>query len=812
MRELRRLAVGVRTTTRDLWRSPDPFAWTVRYLESRDYRFNVVNVIWLGFLFSTTTGSLEGLDTDAYSIPWLRFVVGICYGVSALTAAVMLVVKAARYRLVSYFGIAIADVAIAASVIGIPSAAFYVLAITQFGLVVGYLAWMHTLRAQVLHLAFSTVVLLGVLVARGYAMSPTDRWTIPTLLYLAMTPLIVGVSTLILAQHLRAEAAMVDIDALTGVRARFAMLRSISLLLASRDARAAGVSMCLFDLDRFKAINDEYGHGVGDQVLQVLGRELLERASGDIIVGRLGGEEFVVAACGASRAEEMATMISDAVRATDMRLGLTRGLTASVGIATVDWVPPVYRISQSARAALTAELLSSADASMYTAKSSGGDGWVATEFTHPVSDVEDEFDADTTIRDWRVHLLDKGRFARNVVHLKTTVAPERYPIGLVHLCMVVVPPVMAVLAIAIMFLQTHTPTQMRITLVGAGIVVAAGVLAASGRQRIEGLARMGSVLFMAGVIVIAAGSPNPVLMLIPLATTGIYVASFYRYRDFAYYVVVCVAAVAAMLAWSPYDATGRELATFAALNVTTNTLMVILAVPCTLVMMFAVLEFDARRSAIDEMTGALNRLGLDRHMWWFAAHRHDIGAPRCDMAVLVIDLDNFKQINDTWGHRTGDRVLVAVATTLRRTLDDLGVFAFVARTGGDEFVVVSTMAGVADGSIELLRNDHRVATPGSLMTPMRPGRSVSPTALASTVRHGLSTIEEGITVSVGVSVIGDDGVMSSPGAELGLAVAQAVGIADRLMYEAKSAGGDRICVAGEGADAGTKAPENRTAG
>ncbi len=80
----------------------------------------------------------------------------------------------------------------------------------------------------------------------------------------------------------------------------------------------------------------------------------------------------------------------------------------------------------------------------------------------------------------------------------------------------------------------------------------------------------------------------------------------------------------------------------------------------------------------DPLTGVLNRRGLDRALAQLAERGRPFG-------LVHIDLDRFKQINDLFGHATGDQVLIEVAGRLRKTVraQDL-----VARIGGDEFVVV----------------------------------------------------------------------------------------------------------------------------
>lgn len=83
-------------------------------------------------------------------------------------------------------------------------------------------------------------------------------------------------------------------------------------------------------------------------------------------------------------------------------------------------------------------------------------------------------------------------------------------------------------------------------------------------------------------------------------------------------------------------------------------------------------------AATDPLTGLLNRRSMDEHLRRVV----DDGDPS---TLLLGDVDNFKQINDFFGHDTGDRVLEAIARTLRRTV---AKHAFVARWGGEEFLIL----------------------------------------------------------------------------------------------------------------------------
>jgi diguanylate cyclase (GGDEF)-like protein len=89
----------------------------------------------------------------------------------------------------------------------------------------------------------------------------------------------------------------------------------------------------------------------------------------------------------------------------------------------------------------------------------------------------------------------------------------------------------------------------------------------------------------------------------------------------------------------------------------------------------------------DALTGLPNRGVLDSHL---ASELKDCSTAR-KVAVLCLDLDRFKAVNDTLGHQVGDQLLCEVASRLQVASAKYG--GFVSRLGGDEFVAVLTEAG-----------------------------------------------------------------------------------------------------------------------
>lgn len=161
-------------------------------------------------------------------------------------------------------------------------------------------------------------------------------------------------------------------------------------------------------------------------------------------------------------------------------------------------------------------------------------------------------------------------------------------------------------------------------------------------------------------------------------------------------------------------------------------------------------------SVIDQLTGLYNRRYMNNQLQQFM-HRAVIGNK--PLSVMMLDIDHFKHINDTYGHQAGDEVLQEIAERLRQNVRPMDV---VCRPGGEEFLVIlpDTAGDLACAAAERVRR----AVAAGTFSVLGDSRQVS------------------VTISAGVSSLnGVDDTM-----------AELMGRADSALYQAKSAGRNRV--------------------
>jgi diguanylate cyclase (GGDEF)-like protein/PAS domain S-box-containing protein len=118
-----------------------------------------------------------------------------------------------------------------------------------------------------------------------------------------------------LAEHVEAEQATLDratfIDSITELANRRGFLQEVGMRLAHRRRTDRFTALLAVDIDRFKDVNDSYGHAAGDAVLQAVGERLRELASTDDVLARLGDDEFALFAGSLRRLEDVDLLARD---------------------------------------------------------------------------------------------------------------------------------------------------------------------------------------------------------------------------------------------------------------------------------------------------------------------------------------------------------------------------------------------------------------------------------------------------------------------------------------------------------------------
>ncbi len=157
-------------------------------------------------------------------------------------------------------------------------------------------------------------------------------------------------------------------DPLTGLPNRDALMVQLQQSMAQIQTAGLGsLAVCFIDLDRFKPINDEHGHVVGDKVLQsVAGRIRSVARNGDFLA-RIGGDEFILIVHGLENIWEVEPVLSRLLHVTTSPI-LAGGHSAWIGFSIGVTIYPQDASTPEA-------LIQHADEAMYKAKRAGGGGW-----------------------------------------------------------------------------------------------------------------------------------------------------------------------------------------------------------------------------------------------------------------------------------------------------------------------------------------------------------------------------------------------------------------------------------------------------
>jgi diguanylate cyclase (GGDEF)-like protein len=257
---------------------------------------------------------------------------------------------------------------------------FALLTCTAFSATASYIALFHTPRLLTAHFLVASTV--GAVEAFRATMRYNIVAGLSSYMLLILLTLIVPFGIQVVTHVLGSDAVRAERDQLTGLLTRRAFhRRGKARLERARDQRDHLV-ITVIDLDRFKQLNDSYGHSTGDDALVSVARALRDTNDDAAVICRSGGEEFVIADIWepdqvSRKAQELCNVIA----------ALPFGITASIGTAGLH---PADRSDQSGD--LLTELVSAADAAMYKAKRRGGNQARHHEWPPPLTLAEDETD------------------------------------------------------------------------------------------------------------------------------------------------------------------------------------------------------------------------------------------------------------------------------------------------------------------------------------------------------------------------------------------------------------------------------------
>jgi len=175
-----------------------------------------------------------------------------------------------------------------------------------------------------------------------------------------------------------------------------------------------------------------------------------------------------------------------------------------------------------------------------------------------------------------------------------------------------------------------------------------------------------------------------------------------------------------------------------------------------------------RLATIDELTEVLNRRGLFEELKRLG---HFVIRSKKRLYLLMIDIDHFKRVNDTYGHRVGDEVLKELA---RRIKSELRPYDVVGRYGGEEFLVAFVQETDCDARDVAERLRKKVAD--------EPFFVFNQLSLPVTISVGAAAFDP-VTRRLGVEVRDE---------ELNKALVESIEMADRALYQAKMQGRNRV--------------------
>jgi len=289
----------------------------------------------------------------------IAFMSSLASAAGALTGAIMWALRWPSRRTAILFAL-LSNASIALTALAQSDPMIAMMACTTFATMASYIALFHT--APLMAYNFTVASAIGAF--EGVRMAEKSSIAIAFSAYalLLLLNLAVPFGIQVVVHVLGADAVHAERDQLTGLLTRRAFHRRAKARLEQGGNKRANVVVSVIDLDSFKQLNDSYGHSTGDDALVSVARALRDTNDDSAVIGRSGGEEFVIA-----DVWDLDETIRRAQQICDVIAALPFGITASVGTAGVH---PDYHAGSSSD--LLTELIAAADVAMYAAKRRGG--------------------------------------------------------------------------------------------------------------------------------------------------------------------------------------------------------------------------------------------------------------------------------------------------------------------------------------------------------------------------------------------------------------------------------------------------------
>lgn len=337
---------------------PVDYSWTVSYYESHTglvlTRILIGVSCWIYCVLYTVAATME---PTAPSGP-IRVLIAV---VTVLTFGVGVAWIRGPWpsRTMSLAFVVFADVGLATVLFSLEDPLAALPLTLLFTVATYYLVTFHTPRVFLCHHGFSIVISCALFVqAVG---SEAGRTTLaPTYgLLIVMVSFLTPVSVYRLKVVEVADMKAAFFDPLTGLRNR----RGMTLAALEYASGPVEISAVVVDIDRFKAVNDEFGHHHGDQIIRLVAGAISEAFPAPSITARTGGEEFAVYS---ALPREVVLERAESLRR-DFAVRAGRGISVSIGVSERCRVADSDDVER---------LLVRADRAMYRAKSAGGDAIV----------------------------------------------------------------------------------------------------------------------------------------------------------------------------------------------------------------------------------------------------------------------------------------------------------------------------------------------------------------------------------------------------------------------------------------------------